>query len=89
MSLIDRVAEHADKVRMHEKYVAVFSTPVGQDVLRHICKRGFVMSSTFVPGDIHTTALNEGSRRLALSILRFVAKDPKELAKFVEELTHD
>jgi hypothetical protein len=66
-------------------YKSVFETTEGQEVLRHICQEAFMFRSTFVAGDPYQSALNEGTRRLALSILREVIKDPRELQTFVEE----
>ena len=71
--------------QLREDYIAVFSTPVGQRVLRHICSKAFVLESTFVIGDPNATMLNEGSRRLALSIMRYVARNDQELQQKVEE----
>ena len=52
------------------KYREVFNTPVGRDVLTHICKSADVFTTTFVAGDPYRTALHEGQRRLALAILK-------------------
>ena len=73
------------RLSLHEDYQAVFSSPAGQRVLSHILREGFVSKSTFVAGDPHMTSLNEGSRRLALSIYRFYAKDHKELQKMIDQ----
>lgn len=70
-------------------YRAVFDTPQGQRVLSDICKHSFVFDSTFVRGDSHETSLNEGARRLALSILRILRKDMRELMKLNEELEEE
>lgn len=73
------------RVLIHEAYESTFSTPAGKEVLRHLCKVGFIYKTTFVAGDPHLTAMNEGKRAFALSILRFVNKDHAELLKQVEE----
>ena len=60
-------------------YHRVFDGPDGRTVLQHIAKKGHIFSSTFVAGDPHETALNEGMRRLALSILRAFYKNESAL----------
>ena len=74
-----------DRITTHGAYVRLFESEDGKIVLRHILKTGFVTRSTFVAGDPHQTALNEGSRRLALSILKFAKKDHRELIEQIEE----
>jgi hypothetical protein len=78
-----------DRVLLHGSYQNVFGTPEGEQVLAHIAKVGFLTRSTFVAGDPEQTMLNEGSRRLALSILRFVRKDHGELLKQIEKGIND
>lgn len=77
-----------ETIRLRRHYRDVFSTASGRAVLEDICRRAFIAKSTFCAGDPHVTALNEGSRRLALSILRFasVSSETLELAeKLLEE----
>lgn len=58
-------------MEIQEAYRALFrENEVGKEVLTHILKTGHVWSSTFVKGDPHESALKEGERRMALSILR-------------------
>lgn len=83
MSLSD-VFQPNKVIKLHEKYVAVFGTSEGQEVLTHILKEGFAFDSTFVRGDVHETILREGQRRLALSILRYFSKDHGTLQKLAE-----
>lgn len=73
------------RVKLHESYQAIFDTLEGQQVLNHICENGLVFKSTFVAGDPYQTALNEGKRVLALSILKFVKKDHSAMLKMVEQ----
>jgi len=73
------------KIRLHEDYQHTFDSPQGKNVLKHICHVGFINRSTFVKGDPHETALNEGSRRLALSILRFLYRDNAEMIRQIEQ----
>lgn len=73
-----------DRLVVRATYRRLFDTSDGKVVLQHILRSGFVVSSTFVAGDSHKTALNEGSRRLALSILRFAKTNPQEVIKEIE-----
>ena len=76
-----------DKIHLHGAFQRIFDNPEnpdGQLVLREILRQGFVTRSTFVAGDPHQTAMNEGSRRLALSILKHSYRDH---ARLVEQLT--
>jgi hypothetical protein len=72
------------KIFRHRSYGAVFSTKEGAEVLAHICREGFVFKTTFVAGDPQQTALNEGSRRLALSILRMAGMNHEQQVQFLE-----
>lgn len=74
-----------DLIFTHGAYVRLFESEDGKTVLRHILKQGFVTRTTFVANDPQQTTLNEGSRRLALSILRYAKKDHKELIDQIEQ----
>jgi len=63
---------------LHADYQYVFGTPEGQRVLKHICQIGFVNNTTFNPLNRDKTLLNEGSRLLALAILKHYKKQPVE-----------
>ena len=73
------------RVHLHAAYVRVFDTPDGKLVLEHIAKEGYVTRPCHVAGDPHTSAMNEGSRRLALSILKFVHRDHQQLVNQITE----
>lgn len=73
------------RVSIHEHYQAVFSTPQGKEVLSHIMREGYMLKTTFVAGDPHQTSLNEGKRRLALSILKFVNKDHNKVITQIQK----
>ena len=86
----DKLKTLKDRIDLHESYVAVFSSPEGQRVLRHIMKVGGVLSPSFVQGDPHGTSFKEGQRHLALSIAKMYCRDTTELIKLIEEgLTHE
>jgi ribosome maturation protein Sdo1 len=78
------------KILIHRSYAAVFGTSEGKLVLEHILKEGYVHNTTFVAGDPQQTMLNEGSRRLALSILRMARMSNEQkiqlLQKHLDEL---
>lgn len=78
------------RLLIHGAYVRCFNTPDGRAVLSHLMRTGFVFTSTHVPGDPHQSSMNEGTRRMVLSILKYVNKDHKELVNQVEqEMQHD
>jgi hypothetical protein len=93
MSLKSTYMKVRDMVRnramIHQAYQSVFNTPDGQVVLKHILRIGKVTTPTFVAGDPHMTSFNEGQRRLALSILRFVRKNHDELLQEIERGIED
>lgn len=74
-----------DRLKIRASYVRLFSTPDGQDVLLHIMRTGGITRSCHVSGDSHASAMLEGQRRLALSILRFAKKDYKQLLRQIQD----
>lgn len=78
-----------DKAKLHATYIRVFDNPDGKLVLRHLMDSGFIIKSTYVSGDPYTTALNEGSRRIVLSILKFIHRDHKQLMDEIERVMND
>ena len=64
--------------KLNEHYKAVFNSKDGEIVLEHLCKTGFVLDTTHVPGDSHETAHREGMRRIVVSILKFLGKKPED-----------
>lgn len=83
-ALRERIAQHASFQRLFDS-----TNPDARVVLRSIAKEGFITRSTFVAGDPHQTALNEGMRRMALSILRHIHRDHARMIKQVEEMMSD
>jgi hypothetical protein len=79
-----------DKLKKRkEAYTQVFSTPLGQEVLKdlmHFCK---VYEPTYVPGDPETTAYNEGARRVVLRILSLMHKDPAKQFEIINNMMRD
>ncbi len=78
------MAKRPNIVELNDSYKRVFSSPDGERVLEHLCRVGFVFDTSYVSGDPHETAHREGQRRLVLSILRFLERDPRELLKRLE-----
>lgn len=78
-----------DRIDLHASYIRVFDSPDGRRVLQHILKEGYVAKTTFVRGDPNETILNEGARRLALSIAKFANQDHNQLLQQIEEATQD
>jgi hypothetical protein len=73
-----KVKERDDLLGWHQRYRAVFGTPDGQLVLADIMKKNFVFDAAEV-GNPSVSTLREGQRYAALSIFRFIERDPKEL----------
>ena len=75
-----------DMLALRSSYRRVFDqSDSAQRVLRHLCKVGFVGRTTFVHGDSHQTARNEGMREIVVSILRFIHRDDDALRKQIEQ----
>jgi hypothetical protein len=73
--------------QLHNAYRAVFNTPDGEEVLKHLCKTAFVYDTSYASGDPYETVHREGMRRVVLSILRFVERDPAEIYKLINQET--
>lgn len=76
----------ADKeVQPHETVMAyqeTFRSPAGAIVLAHLLARfGFTERSTYEPGDMHRTVLNEGQRSVLVHIGRMLASSPDKIDK--------
>ena len=74
---------------IHDDMRAVFLTDSGNRVLNYLCKIAHVNEAPYVPGDTHETAHREGMRRVVLSILRFIDKDPQELLNLPKEAENE
>ena len=89
MGMLDKMKERID---LHGSFQRVFDDPDlpdGQVVLRAIMREGFVTRTTFVAGDPHQTALNEGRRLMALSILRHTHRDHGKMIQQVENMVRE
>lgn len=79
----------SDRKVLQAAYTRVFESPDGKLILRHLMNVGFVTKSTFVRGDANESALNEGTRRLVLSILKMVYRDDTDLQQAVEDAARE
>jgi len=73
-----------DRADLARAYRDTFSSPQGQIVLRHLITTCGVLQPTYVRGDSHDTAHNEGRRDVAVGILRMLNTDPEALADMME-----
>lgn len=79
MSNIQTDLMNPDKVQ--KAYQSVFAGHDAELVMEHLCQQGFVYQPTFVRGDRDEMLLNEGARRLVLSIIKRVNFTPNQLPK--------
>ena len=73
-----KLAKKVGLEKLNDHYKAIFNSKDGEIVLDHLCKTGFVLDTTHVPGDSHETAHREGMRRIVTSILKFLNKKPED-----------
>lgn len=60
-------------------YKTVLTTPDGEKVINDLIRRyGHFNSTTFVQGDSHSTAFNEGQRSVIIGILSHLHKRPNQ-----------
>lgn len=69
---------------LHGAYKRVFDTPDGRIVLAHLMKTGHV-TTPVAHGDSEQQIRNAGAQHLVLSILRFLNKDPNQIAQQVND----
>lgn len=75
----------ADEHNRLQDYRHVFESDAGQRVLADICRRNYVVQSTFAVGSADVTAFQEGRRRAALEIIETINRDPEVIAKMIAE----
>lgn len=80
---IKELLKRRDKIT--EAYADVFDSPQGEIVLAHMSKHAFVFTPTFT-GDPYEMAMNEGSRRVVLSIFKMLNTDLGKLRTMMEEI---
>lgn len=69
----------------HKDYEICFSTPEGKRVLADLIKFSGYRESSFVPGDPHSSAFNEGMRRVILRILSLKHMDEDKITKLMKD----
>ena len=75
-----------DKHRaVRRSYRAIFNTPDGEEVLKHICKMCFVFNTSMNTQGL--TEFNEGRRSIALEIMAILHKDEDDMLNMIRE-TH-
>lgn len=85
--MVDKPQQETNALsEIHTDMRAVFLSPAGNRVLNYLCRIAHVNEATYVPGDTHETAHREGMRRVVISILRFIDKDPQELLNLPKEV---
>lgn len=67
-----------------KQYRDVFLSPQGKEVLKDLLKFCHYNSPTFVPGDPHTSAYNEGMRRVILRIISICGMSEKIILELQE-----
>lgn len=70
-----------DLFKRQKQYKGTFSTPEGEAVLKDLLKFCMYDSPTYVIGDPHQSAYNEGMRRVALRILSIMDMDKETVRK--------
>ncbi len=73
-----------NRLELKRKYQTVFSTPEGQEVLAHILRVAGVTNPRFTT-DNEQTRINEGERRLAMSIFKQVHSSTDHLIKLMQD----
>lgn len=89
MSIRDQMKRHRDRIfGKAANYKAVFGSPLGEAVLADIIRESGMYETSYIPGDTHGTAHNEGVRRLATYIVNLVQMSPEEAKRIAELAAH-
>ncbi len=75
--------------RVAGAYVNLLGSPEGHAVLRDLAAYCRVGTSSFVPGDPHQTAFNEGARDVFLHVAEMAGVKPDDFPKLTEENDSD
>lgn len=79
----DQIDSIKRKLALKQRFQAVFSSPEGRLVLQDIFTMANVFTPTAVDNNPYMTYLNEGMRRLALSISHQVFEDDRHLMEML------
>ena len=78
-----------ERAALRDDYEAVFKSPAGAAVLRHMSRKFNLSTPTFTNGDSHLTAFREGQRSVVLTILKFINQDSNQLLEKTKEIIED
>ena len=66
------------------KYFDLLNTDLGKEVLADMCERHFMLTTTHVPNDPHSTAFNEGRRAVIAELIQLAGTNPLELQEKIK-----
>ena len=72
-------AQPDPRVKMGERYRALFDSPAGREVLADLFARCGLMRTSMTMGEPHMTAFNEGRRSVGLDIIQLMSWSEMEL----------
>ncbi len=84
LDIVERIRQRLDLKR---DYKETFGTPHGQRVLAHILRTAGVTRPRFTTNN-EETRINEGERRLAMSIFSFTSSSEEQLIEQLQDETH-
>lgn len=76
-------------LKIQSQYKMAFSTEEGKEVLKDLILSCGAMTTSFVPGDSHQTAYNEGRREIVNRILSMIEADPERYQKLFSEVEEE
>lgn len=83
-AIIERIKRLKNQIHITKLYREVFNTPQGEEVLNHLVKESGLLD-TKLTTDTNLLLVQQGQRRIVLSILRTVGRDPHQITKQIEE----
>lgn len=79
-----RTMEQNNPIKLQEKFKKVFESSDGAEVLSYLMMRCHFSELSYVLGDPHHSAFQEGQRHVVNSILAFLLKTPEQLQKLYQ-----
>ncbi len=87
--LLNKVKGHPDKDLISTAYKHVFNGgQSAQIVLEDLIREGRLNHVSFLPGDTHGTAFNEGKKYMLLHVLKMLAEE-KDLPKLYHKTIYE
>tara|TARA_B100000315_G_scaffold125189_1_gene115091 strand:+ start:829 stop:1101 length:273 start_codon:yes stop_codon:yes gene_type:complete len=75
---------------IHDDCQAIFNTPAGARVLKHLIKSQYVIDPVYNKGQTCCdTANKDGRRSVVLSLIKFINKDPSYFHKLMDEIEQE